>query len=98
MKFRRPSTIIVAALMVLSAAELINAKPAASAIAKLSDGQQAFDWEFGTWNTRVRVRRNPLSGETPDWVTYEGTSIVKPLFGRARKFRRTLREGPGWRD
>ncbi|MDB5677249.1 hypothetical protein [Sphingomonas bacterium] len=28
--------------------------------------------------------RNPLSGQTPDWVEYEGTSIVKPLLdGRA---------------
>ena len=48
------------------------------------DGQHDFDWEVGTWTTKVRVRRNPLSGAAPDWVEYEGTSVVKPLLdGRA---------------
>ena len=48
------------------------------------DGQKDFDWETGTWTTKVRVRRNPLSGEPPAWVEYQGTSIVKPLAdGRA---------------
>ena len=48
------------------------------------DGQQDFDWEIGTWTTRVKVRRNPLAGATPDWAEYEGTSVVKPLLdGRA---------------
>jgi hypothetical protein len=84
MKYRRPFIIIVTALTVLSAAEPINAKPAATAIAKQSGRQQDFDWEFGAWNARVRVLRNPLSGENPDWAVYEGMSIVKPLLsGRA---------------
>lgn len=48
------------------------------------DGQKDFDWEIGTWTTRVKVRRNPLSGTAPDWAQYEGTSVVKPLLdGRA---------------
>ena len=48
------------------------------------DGQKDFDWEIGTWTTKVRVRRNPLSGAAADWAEYEGTSIVKPLLdGRA---------------
>ena len=48
------------------------------------DGQRDFDWENGTWTTKVRVRRNPLSGVAPDWAEYEGTSVVKPLLdGRA---------------
>jgi len=49
-----------------------------------ADGRGDFDWELGTWTTRVRVLRNPLSGEPPMWATYEGTSVVKPLMsGRA---------------
>ena len=55
MKYWRPFIIVVTALTVLSAAEPINAKPAATAIAKQSGGQQEFDWEFGAWNARVRV-------------------------------------------
>ena len=48
------------------------------------NGQHAFDWEIGTWTTRVKVRRNPLSGAAPDWAEYEGTSVVKSLLdGRA---------------
>lgn len=48
------------------------------------DGQKDFDWEIGTWATKVRVRRNPLSGTAPDWAEYQGTSVVKPLLdGRA---------------
>src|SRR5690349_5838937 len=48
------------------------------------DGQKDFDWEIGTWTTKVKVRRNPLSGTAPDWAEYQGTSVVKPLLdGRA---------------
>jgi hypothetical protein len=47
-------------------------------------GAHDFDWEIGTWTTKVRVRSNPLSGEAPRWVEYAGTSVVKPLLdGRA---------------
>jgi hypothetical protein len=55
-----------------------------SQAAAARDGQRDFDWEIGTWTTKVRVRRNPLSGAAPDWAEYEGTSVVKPLLdGRA---------------
>jgi len=48
------------------------------------NGQHDFDFEIGTWTTRVRVLRNPLSGESPNWAEYEGTSVVRPLLdGRA---------------
>jgi hypothetical protein len=48
------------------------------------DGRKDFDWEIGAWTTKVKVRRNPLSGAAPDWAEYEGTSIIKPLLdGRA---------------
>jgi ketosteroid isomerase-like protein len=45
------------------------------------DGGHDFDWEFGTWNTHVRVLRNPLSGQPPDWAEYQGTSVVRPVLG-----------------
>lgn len=62
-----------------AATGLAAAGPAAS-----RDGRKDFDWENGSWTTKVRVRRNPLSGEAPVWVEYQGTSIVKPVSeGRA---------------
>lgn len=33
-------------------------------------GEKDFDFEFGTWTTKVRVLRNPLSGEAPKWAEY----------------------------
>jgi hypothetical protein len=49
-------------------------------------GQRDFDWEIGTWTTNVRVLRNPLSGKTPEWAEYQGTSVVRPLLGGRANF------------
>lgn len=45
------------------------------------NGQQDFDWEVGRWATNVRILRNPLSGEKPDWAEYRGTSNIVPVAG-----------------
>jgi hypothetical protein len=55
-----------------------NAAAATSVAAH--DGQHDFDWEIGTWDTRLKRLREPLSGKT-DWVEYTGTSVVKPVMG-----------------
>lgn len=61
-----------------------TAAPAPPQTAAERSGQHDFDFELGTWTTRVRVLRNPLSGEPPNWAEYEGTSVVRPLLdGRA---------------
>src|ERR671920_2423488 len=61
-----------------------GAAPSVTTARVSQSGQHDFDWEIGTWTTKVRVRRNPLIGEAPDWAEYVGTSIVRPLFnGRA---------------
>jgi hypothetical protein len=36
------------------------------------DGQRDFDWEIGTWKTRLKRRLRPLTG-SDEWVDYEGT-------------------------
>lgn len=47
------------------------------------DGQQDFDFEIGTWTTKLRRLQNPLSGSMT-WVDYEGTSVVREILdGRA---------------
>lgn len=47
------------------------------------DGQHDFDFEIGTWATRLRRLQHPLSGSTT-WVEYEGTTTVRKVWnGRA---------------
>lgn len=51
----------------------------AAAPASPRDGSHDFDFAFGTWKTHVRRLQHPLSGSS-EWVEYEGTSIVRPIW------------------
>lgn len=44
------------------------------------DGQQAFDFEIGTWKTHLRRLVQPLTGSS-EWAEYEGTSVVRKVWG-----------------
>ena len=71
---------------ILFALTLACAAPVAAATAAdaVHDGSHDFDFETGAWTTKVRLLRNPLSGASPDWAEYQGTSIIRPLMdGRA---------------
>jgi len=47
------------------------------------DGQHDFDFEIGTWATKLQRLQNPLSGSTT-WVDYQGTRRVREILnGRA---------------
>jgi hypothetical protein len=61
------------------------------------DGQHDFDFELGDWTTQVRVLRNPLSGQPPNWATYRGTSVVRPLLDGRANFVELAVEGPAGR-
>lgn len=43
------------------------------------DGQHDFDFEIGTWKTRVKRRLHPLTGSTT-WIEMEGTSVVRKVW------------------
>jgi hypothetical protein len=46
-------------------------------------GQHDFDFEIGTWKTRLSRLLHPLTGSTT-WVEYEGTTVVRKVWnGRA---------------
>jgi hypothetical protein len=45
-------------------------------------GQHDFDFELGTWKTHLRRLLRPLTGSTT-WVEYEGTTVVRPVWGGA---------------
>ncbi len=59
------------------------ARPSVPGALKERDGQHDFDFEIGTWKTRLSRLLHPLTGSTA-WVRYEGTSIVRKVWnGRA---------------
>ena len=43
-------------------------------------GEHGFDFEFGTWKTHIARLVHPLSGSTT-WVEYDGTSVVRQVWG-----------------
>ena len=60
----------------------------------IRDGQHDFDFEFGAWATNLRRLKDPLAGAT-DWVEYEGTSVVRPIWaGRGRTWSSSTWPGP----
>lgn len=73
------------------------AVPVARSAAAARTGEKDFDFEIGTWATQVRVLRNPLSGQAPNWVEYRGTSVVRPLLQGRANFVELLVEGPSGR-
>ena len=80
------SLAITAPGMDLGAAQRASAAAASPTPVPVRDGQHDFDFEIGTWTTKVRVLRNPLSGEPANWAEYEGTSVVRPLLGGRANF------------
>ena len=65
-------------------------------VAQQPDGQHDFDWEIGTWKTRLKRRVHPLTG-SDEWVEYEGTTVVRKIWdGRANLVELEV-EGPAGR-
>jgi hypothetical protein len=51
--------------------------------AERRDGQRDFDFEIGTWHTRLKRLVRPLTGSST-WVELEGTTVVRKVWdGRA---------------
>ena len=86
------SLFLLAAL--LPAAAIAEPKrPAPVAAPAARDGQRDFDWAIGTWRTVVSRRLKPLTGSTT-WVEYEGTSVVRPVWGGAGNLIELVMDGP----
>jgi hypothetical protein len=83
-------------LLCLSA-PLLHARPkpqAAQAQAQTpGDGRHDFDFEIGTWTTRLKRLVHPLSG-SHEWAQYEGVTTVRKVWnGRANLVELTA-DGP----
>ena len=60
------------------------------------DGQRDFDFEIGSWKTRLSRLQRPLTGSR-SWVEYEGSSIVRPISGGLANLVELDVEGPAGR-
>lgn len=81
---RRILVVFLSLLALTASAVSGEAAPVPSTAQGAADGQRDFDWEIGTWRSQVRVLANPLSDAPDEWLTFAGTSVVRPLMdGRA---------------
>jgi len=83
-------------LLLSGLAAALLSLPAHAQEAAPRDGQHDFDFEIGTWNTKLSRLQNPLTGSTT-WVEYTGTTVVRKVWdGRANLVELTV-EGPAGR-
>jgi hypothetical protein len=57
------------------------------------DGQHDFDFNIGTWKTHLKRLTKPLSGSTT-WVEYEGTTVVRKVWGGRANLAELEADGP----
>jgi hypothetical protein len=57
------------------------------------DGSHDFDFEFGAWRARISRRLEPLTGSDA-WTEYEGTSVVRKVWGGRANLGELDVEGP----
>lgn len=63
---------------------------------KQRDGQKDFDFEIGTWKTKLKRLKDPLSGSTT-WIEYEGTTVVRKVWDGRANLVELVAEGPAGR-
>ncbi|WP_298738003.1 hypothetical protein [uncultured Chitinophaga sp.] len=61
--------------------------------ARMRDGQHDFDFEIGTWKTKLSRLTEPLSG-SQTWVEYEGTTVVSKVFNGMANLVELTAKGP----
>jgi len=61
-------------------AVLTRESAAAAASTAAQDANHDFDFNFGIWTTHVSRLQHPLTGSNT-WVEYEGTSVVRKVWG-----------------
>jgi hypothetical protein len=66
----------------------------ATAPATARDGARDFDFNIGSWKTHVQRLQHPLTGSTT-WITYEGTHIVRKVWGGRANLGELELDGPG---
>ncbi|HTU83561.1 MAG TPA: hypothetical protein VMF61_15640 [Candidatus Acidoferrales bacterium] len=67
---------------------------ATAATAPAPSGARGFDFDFGTWHTRIRRLAHPFTGAKPAWLTYDGVVTVRPVWGGAASVEEIEADGP----
>ena len=57
-----------------------SACPAGAQLPAARNGSHDFDFEIGAWRTHVSRLLHPLTGSS-SWVDYDGTSVVRKVWG-----------------
>jgi len=76
---------LCAAMLIVSSSPGIAQSNSGAANTKIQesgkerDGQRDFDFFIGTWKTRHRRLRNPLTGSTT-WVEFDGTTVGRTIW------------------
>jgi hypothetical protein len=58
-----------------------------------ADRPHDFDFHVGTWTTKISRLTAPLSGSS-EWVEYEGTTVVHPIWGGRANLVELVADGP----
>lgn len=74
-------------------ATLLSAREQGRGAEAARDGQHDFDFEIGTWKTRLKRRVHPLTGSTT-WVEYEGTTVVRKVWDGRANLVELVADGP----
>ena len=70
---------------------------AALAAAPVHDGSHDFSPEIGVWHTELRRLAHPLTGSTPEWIRYSGTTTVTAVWGGKANLAELEVQGPAGR-
>lgn len=83
----------LACLPLLLCTVALAAAPDAGHEPAVRDGSHDFDFEIGTWTTRLRRLVKPLSGST-EWAAYTGTTTVRKVWDGRANLVELVAEGP----
>jgi hypothetical protein len=67
-------------LLAAFAALVLAIHPGPAHAAEPADASHAFDFEFGDWTMHLKRRLDPLTG-SDKWVEYDGSSVVRKVWG-----------------
>jgi hypothetical protein len=89
----RRSFLVLAALLTAIPTVAVAQSATAVRAAEPRDGSHDFDWEIGSWRTKLRRLQRPLTGST-SWVSYEGTTIVREILNGRSNLVELVIDGP----
>ena len=91
--------VVCMSLLTLTATAASGIGPSISPTVRMRSrmANASFDWEIGTWHTDVRILADPLSESPDEWLSFEGTSRVRPLMNGRENVVELKVQGPNGR-